>query len=68
MLVGQLPVKQNYKYLQNSTGPRTSDGNMGKRPKLRQKDKHKWIKDNLKVATWNVRGMVNKEENLVNFI
>lgn len=40
-------------------------GNMGKRPKLRQKDKRRRIKDALKVATWNVKGTKNKEEELV---
>lgn len=25
------------------------------------KDKCKWIRDNLKIATWNVRGIMNKE-------
>lgn len=30
---------------------------------LTQKDKHKCVKDNFIVTTWNVRGIANKENN-----
>ena len=38
---------------------------MDNRPKLTEKDKRKWIMDNLKVATWNVRGIAGKEAELL---
>lgn len=40
-------------------------GTTGKRLRLTQKGKCKWITDNLKVATWNVRGIAHKEVELV---